>query len=191
MSEIIKNYFEESANNFIKLKEISNEIHDVMSIVIKALSDNKKVMFCGNGGSASDSQHLAAELMGRYKLDRNPLPAIALTVDTSLITAIGNDYGYDKVFSRQVEGIGNASDVLIAISTSGNSKNVIEAVKSANKMKIRTIGFTGQNKSELSNICEVCLKAPSDQTNHIQEMHIAIGQLLCGLVEDHFFNKKK
>ena len=129
--------------------------------------------------------------MGRYKLDRNPLPAISLTVDTSAITAIGNDYGYEHVFSRQLSGIGNKNDVLYATSTSGTSKNIIEAIKTAKEMGIHVIALTGNNKTTISDYADVVINAPSNQTNYIQEMHIAIGQLICGIVEEHFFGSNK
>ena len=125
--------------------------------------------------------------MGRYKLDRNPLPAISLTVDTSAITAIGNDYGYEHVFSRQLSGIGNKNDVLYATSTSGTSKNIIEAIKTAKEMGIHVIALTGNNKTAIGDYADVVINAPSNETNYIQEMHIAIGQLICVIVEEHFF----
>lgn len=143
-----------------------------------------KVMFCGNGGSAADSQHLAAELMGRFLKDRDPLPALALTVDTSAITAIGNDYGYEHIFSRQLRGIGRAGDVLVAISTSGGSRNVIAALKAAREIGVRTIGLTGSNGGPMQEFCDICIKAPAHRTDHIQQLHIAVGHILCGLVEE-------
>ena len=133
---------------------------------------------------------MAAELMGRYKVDRKPLPAIALTVDTSAITAIGNDYGYENVFSRQLKGIGNKGDVLISISTSGKSENVLEAIKEAKKMGIYVVSLTGINDSEMKKISDLTISAQSNETNHIQEMHIAIGQLICGIVENAVIENK-
>jgi D-sedoheptulose 7-phosphate isomerase len=144
-------------------------------------------MFCGNGGSAADAQHLAAELIGRYKLDRAPLPALALTVDTSALTAIANDYSFDEIFARQVRGIGRANDVLIAISTSGTSSNVLRAIEAAREKGITTIGLTGQSGGRMRQLCDICVSVPSDQTNHIQEMHIAIGHMICGAVEQRLF----
>ena len=128
--------------------------------------------------------------MGRYKVDRKPLPAIALTVDTSAITAIGNDYGYENVFSRQLKGIGNKGDVLISISTSGKSENVLEAIKEAKKMGIYVVSLTGINDSEMKKISDLTISAQSNETNHIQEMHIAIGQLICGIVENAVIENK-
>ena len=184
MEKIIKDYLDKASKNFIALKNQSENIEMATNIVIKSLQAGKKIIFCGNGGSAGDSQHLAAELMGRYKVDRNPMPAIALTVDTSAITAIGNDYGYENVFSRQLKGIGNKGDVLIAISTSGKSKNVINAIHEAKEMGIYVISFTGINDSEMKSLSDNTISAQSNETNHIQELHIAIGQLICGIVEE-------
>ena len=184
MEKIIKDYLDKSSKNFIALKNQSENIEMATNIVIKSLQAGKKIIFCGNGGSAGDSQHLAAELMGRYKVDRKPMPAIALTVDTSAITAIGNDYGYENVFSRQLKGIGNKGDVLIAISTSGKSKNVINAIHEAKEMGIYVISFTGIDDSEMKSLSDNTISAQSNETNHIQEMHIAIGQLICGIVEE-------
>ena len=184
MEKIIKDYLDKASKNFIALKNQSENIEVATNVVIKSLQAGKKIIFCGNGGSAGDSQHLAAELMGRYKVDRKPMPAIALTVDTSAITAIGNDYGYENVFSRQLKGIGNKGDVLIAISTSGKSKNVINAIHEAKEMGIYVISFTGIDDSEMKSLSDNTISAQSNETNHIQEMHIAIGQLICGIVEE-------
>ena len=189
MKDNIKNYFERVSNNFIELCNQSEKISNAIDIIYESLNNKNKIIFCGNGGSASDSQHLAAELMGRYKLDRDPLPAISLSVDTSALTAIGNDYGYEYTFSRQLKGVGNSGDVLVAISTSGESKNVIKAVEVAKEMNIYTIAFTGKDISSLSEIVDLSINAPSQETNHIQEMHIAIGQLICGAIEDKFFKR--
>jgi len=190
MKDKIQKYFQTVSNNFKLLEEQSKNIESASNIIINALSNKNKIIFCGNGGSAADSQHLAAELMGRYKIDRKPLPAMSLTVDTSAITAIANDYGYEHVFSRQLSGIGNRNDVLYATTTSGTSKNVVEAIKKANDMGISVILLTGINKTDISENVNVVINVPSKETNYIQEMHIAIGQLICGIVEDHFFGAK-
>jgi D-sedoheptulose 7-phosphate isomerase len=190
MQNIIEDYFEKVSKNFIQLKNQSKYIEAASKKVIQSLQNGNKIIFCGNGGSAGDSQHLAAELMGRYKVDRKPLPAIALTVDTSAITAIGNDYGYENVFSRQLKGIGNKGDVLISISTSGKSENVLEAIKEAKKMGIYVVSLTGINDSEMKKISDLTISAQSNETNHIQEMHIAIGQLICGIVENAVIENK-
>ena len=149
----------------------------------KALRNGGKVMFCGNGGSAADSQHLAAEFVGRYKMERKALNSIALTVDTSILTAIGNDYGYDDVFRRQVEGVGKAGDVLIGLSTSGNSRNVLLAFEQAAAMGITTVAFTGCGGGKMKEQADLCLAVPAGVTNHIQEQHITCGHLICELVE--------
>ena len=149
----------------------------------KALRSGGKVMFCGNGGSAADSQHLAAEFVGRYKMERKALNSIALTVDTSILTAIGNDYGYDDVFRRQVEGVGKAGDVLIGLSTSGNSRNVLLAFEQAAAMGITTVAFTGCGGGKMKELADLCLAVPAGVTNHIQEQHITCGHLICELVE--------
>ena len=183
MRKKIEDYCDKVSNNFIKLKNQSSNIEKASEQIIESLKNKNKVIFCGNGGSAADSQHLAAELMGRYKVERNPLPAISLTVDTSAITAIGNDYGYENIFSRQLKGIGVNGDVLIAISTSGASKNVIKAIYEAKDMGIYVISLTGINDSEMKDISHLTIQSQSNETNHIQEMHIVIGHLICGLVE--------
>ncbi len=182
--------FDEISSNFIKLKQQKNTIEEIANQWISAISKGNKIIFCGNGGSAADSQHLSAELMGRYKFDRNPMPSISLTTDTSALTAIGNDYGYDKIFSRQLRGIGNNGDVIVGISTSGNSKNIIDAFKIAKEKGIKTVAFTGNAGGAMMEIADITLNVPSDVTNNIQEMHIASGHLICGIVEEHFFGKK-
>lgn len=189
MQKYINESFEKISNNFIELKNKTAEIEKVANECIKAIKNGNKIMFCGNGGSASDSQHLAAELVGRYKKNRQSLPAIALTVDTSILTAVGNDFGFDTVFSRQVEGLGKKGDVLIGISTSGNSTNVVKAIEQAKSMGIVTVGFTGQKGGEMKNLVDYLINVPSDVANNIQEMHIAIGHILCGLVEDEVCNE--
>lgn len=190
MRNIIHEYLRDVSNNFQLLENESANIETASKIIITALNNKNKIIFCGNGGSAADSQHLSAELMGRYKIDRKPLASISLTVDTSAITAIGNDYGFANVFSRQLQGVGNKGDVLYATSTSGKSENVKKAVEQAKEMGISVIFVTGKNKTEISALADVSIHAPSDQTNFIQEMHIAIGQLICGIVENYFFNDK-
>lgn len=189
MQKYINENFEKISNNFIELKNKTSEIEKVANECIKAIKNGNKIMFCGNGGSASDSQHLAAELVGRYKKNRQSLPAIALTVDTSILTAVGNDFGFDTVFSRQVEGLGKKGDVLIGISTSGNSTNVVKAIEQAKSMGIVTVGFTGQKGGEMRNLVDYLVNVPSDVANTIQEMHIAIGHILCGIIENEVCNE--
>jgi D-sedoheptulose 7-phosphate isomerase len=164
-----------------------DKIERVSKTMIKALKNGKKIILFGNGGSAADAQHIACELAGKFKLERRGLPAIALTTNTSALTAIGNDFGYDKVFSRQVEGMVDRDDVVIGISTSGNSVNVIEGIKAAKEKRAFTVGFTGASGGKLEKVVDVCLKAPSDDTPRIQEVHITVGHIICQLVEEGLF----
>ena len=146
-----------------------------------------KLLIAGNGGSAADAQHIAGEFLSRLNFDRNPLPAIALTADTSVLTAIGNDYGFERVFERQVRGLGRPGDVLIAISTSGRSANVLAALKAARELKIVTIGFTGNREAPINELCDRRLAAPSGETPVIQQIHMAAAHTICGLVERELF----
>jgi D-sedoheptulose 7-phosphate isomerase len=177
-------YFRLVAANFTSLADMSPVVDQAASLLTEAIRNGRKIMFCGNGGSAADSQHLAAELTGRYLKDRAPIPALALTVDSSALTAIANDYGYDDVFARQVRGIGQHGDVLIALSTSGNSESVLRAVKAAQELGISTVGLSGRTGGKLKGLCDLAICVPADQPNHIQEMHIAIGHYLCGFIEN-------
>ena len=190
MKKKIKEYIKTVSNNFKLLEGQAEQIEKATQLIVSTLENKNKVIFCGNGGSASDSQHLSAELMGRYKIDRKPLAAISLTVDTSAITAIGNDYGFNEIFSRQLEGIGEKGDILYATTTSGKSQNIIKAIEKAKDLKITTILVTGQNITKINKKVDVAIHVPSDQTNFIQEMHIAVGQIICGLVEEHFYGGK-
>ncbi len=174
----------ESAENFRKLAGQSALIAAVADRVTAAIRAGGKVMLCGNGGSAADSQHIAAELLGRFVLDRRPLPAIALTVDTSALTAIGNDFGFDEVFSRQVLGLGRPGDVLVALSTSGNSRNVVAAIEAARGLGIYVVGLTGESGGRMATLCDTCIRVPSAVTARIQEMHIAVGHLVCEMAEE-------
>lgn len=153
---------------------------------ISALLGGRKVLFAGNGGSAADAQHLAAELIGHFQVERQPLAAFALTTDTSALTAIGNDYGYEHVFERQVLALANPGDVLVAISTSGNSPNVLLAAEAARHRGATVIGLTGQTGGKLKPLCDVCLCVPSTSTPHIQEAHITLGHVLCELVDQQW-----
>ena len=184
---MIKNILKEISENFNKLSEQSSEnIINSANIMIDALKNDKKIMFCGNGGSAADSQHLAAELVGRYRKDRDPIAAVALTTDTSSITAISNDYSYDEIFTRQIKALGKEGDVLYAISTSGKSQNVIKGIKTAKSMKIKVIGISGNDPGIMSDICDALISVPSERPDRIQEMHIAVGQIICELIENSF-----
>lgn len=183
----IEQHIDSIIENFVKLKVCAPCIEDIAAAWIASLAQGNKIMFCGNGGSAADSQHLSAELVGRYKMNRPALSALSLTVDTSALTAIANDFGYEQVFSRQVEGIGKAGDCLVGISTSGNSQNIVNAFLKAKEMGIKTIAFTGEGGGKMKEIADLCLNVPSSVTNNIQEMHIACGHILCDMVEKHFF----
>jgi D-sedoheptulose 7-phosphate isomerase len=180
----IRAEIDEISAGFARLSAQSAAIEQAAGAMIASLAAGNKIMFCGNGGSAADSQHLAAELMGRYLRDRAPLPALALTVDTSALTAIGNDYGYAEVFARQLRGVGRRGDVLVGLSTSGNSANVIAAIEAAREMGIVTLGMTGMNRGRMDDLSDILIKVPATRTNRIQEMHIAVGHMLCGFVED-------
>ena len=186
-SEHIAEQCAETARNFQALAGQADDIARMAERLVQTLKQGGKVMFCGNGGSAADSQHLAAELMGRFLRDRNPLPAMALTTDTSALTAIGNDYGYDDIFARQLKGVGRAGDTLVAISTSGNSANVLAAARAARQMDIAVVALTGQDGGALAAQADLTLCAPASRTDRIQEMHIAVGHMLCGIVEDSLF----
>lgn len=164
-------------------------IEEAVRVCTDALRAGGKLLFVGNGGSAADAQHWAGELVSRFYYDRPGLAAIALTTDTSILTAIGNDYGYDYTFARQVEAIGRAGDVLIAISTSGNSANVLRAAEVARARQIRVVGFTGQTGGKLAALCDLCFRVPSNETPRIQEGHEFIGHLLCALIESEIFHK--
>lgn len=150
-----------------------------------------KVLFCGNGGSAADAQHLAAEFVGRYESERRALPAVSLTTDTSALTALANDYGYEKVFARQVEALANDGDILVAISTSGNSPSIINAVMTARARNCRVIGLTGEKGKKLASLCDAAILAPSSRTARIQEAHITIGHIWCELIDWHFARQSK
>jgi len=163
-----------------------DQIIDLSNMVIESLKKGGKVMLFGNGGSASDSQHIAAELVGRYQKDRQALPALALTTNTSILTAIANDYGYDAVFAKQVEALGDKNDIVIGISTSGKARNVVAGIKQAKKMGIKTIVFTGGDGGEIAKLADVSLVVPSKVTARIQEAHIAVGHIICELVEEYF-----
>jgi D-sedoheptulose 7-phosphate isomerase len=162
-------------------------IYAVAETVTQAFRSGGKLMLAGNGGSAADAQHIAGEFLSRFSFDRNPLPAIALTSDTSVLTAIGNDYGYEHTFERQVRGLGRAGDVFIAISTSGRSPNVLAALQAARKLGIATVGFTGEGKRDMVAYCDHCLAAPSSDTPLIQQIHIVAAHAICGLVERNLF----
>ena len=161
----------------------ADTIASVVRLIVQSFRSGHKLLLCGNGGSAADAQHLAGEFVGRFLKERRALPAIALTTDTSVLTAIGNDYGIDAVFARQVEALGVRGDVLIAISPSGSSPNILSAVTTARRMGVSTIGLTGERESRLSSLTDYCVRVPSSETPRIQEAHISIGHVICELVE--------
>lgn len=163
------------------------QIAQAVGSCVAALRGGSKILFAGNGGSAADAQHWAGELVSRFYYDRPGLPAIALTTDTSILTAIGNDYGYDYTFARQVEALGREGDVFVAISTSGNSPNIVRAAEAARSRGIQVIGFTGRGGGKLAPLSDLCFRIPSDETPRIQEGHEFVGHLLCGLIESEMF----
>ena len=185
MKENIKNQILESAK--IKNEMVKNGLESIekaAELLIGSINAGGKILWCGNGGSAADAQHLATELMGGMSdHDRMPIPSIALTTDSSFITAWSNDTDFDSIFSRQVQGLGAEGDVLIGISTSGNSENVINALKQAKYKNLKTIAFAGKTGGSLDGIADITIKVPSDNTQRIQESHIMIGQILCSLIE--------
>lgn len=179
--------FQTISDNFVRLKEQIPVIEKIVDQCVASLKAGHKIMFCGNGGSASQCQHLAAELVGRYKLERPAMNALSLTTDTSNLTAIGNDYGYETVFSRQVEGVGQAGDILFGLSTSGNSQNVIQAFLKAKEKNIITIALTGAKDSRMKELADMTLTVPATASNNIQEMHLAVGHLICDAIEQTFY----
>ena len=162
---------------------LKDDFSSLLDMCAGALSNGGKILFFGNGGSAADAQHLATELTVRYSKDRKAIPAIALTTDTSALTAIGNDFGFDHLFSRQIEALGNAGDIAIGISTSGNSQNVLNALKTAHDKNLMTVGFLGRDGGKIAPVCDLPIIIPSNTTARIQEMHITLGQMLCGALE--------
>ena len=181
-SLFLKNLAEQAAL-LQTLQPLDAAVGQAAALATRALQSGGKLMFCGNGGSAADSQHLAAELTGRFIQDRRPLAALALSTDTSALTCIANDYSFDEVFARQVQGLGRAGDVLVGISTSGNSRNVIRAVEEAKALGMSVIGLLGRDGGALLELCDVAIVVPSQVTARIQESHILIGHTLCGLIE--------
>jgi D-sedoheptulose 7-phosphate isomerase len=183
---VIARYLADSAGVLERLRAdaaLQARIEAAASAWIDALSRGGKVLFCGNGGSAADAQHLAGELVSRFHYDRPAMAGIALTVDTSVLTAIGNDYGFDRVFARQVEALGAVGDVLVGISTSGRSPNVLRALEAARARDITTVGLTGRDGGPMAALCDIELRVPSDSTPLVQQGHMVIGHLLCAMAE--------
>jgi len=170
-------------------KHLQQTVQDVAEAIVNCYKNGGKVLFCGNGGSAADAQHLAAELSGRFYFDRPPLEAEALHVNTSYVTAVANDYSYNEIYSRYVNGVGKKGDVILGLSTSGNSKNVVKALETAKSKSMITVAFTGESGGEMKNIADFLLNVPSNDTPRIQENHIMLGHIICEIVEEKLFGK--
>lgn len=183
MQQFIERYIATHQSALTQLIGCSADIEKLAQCCITALGNGNKLLICGNGGSAADAQHMAAELVGRFVADRAAIPAIALTTDTSALTAIANDYGYDAVFARQVAGLAKSGDVLLVISTSGNSESILAACREARSLDCEVLGLTGRDGGGLKDHCDALLIAPAQETAHIQECHIVVIHLLCGLIE--------
>ncbi|MEW5766507.1 MAG: D-sedoheptulose 7-phosphate isomerase [bacterium] len=191
MKELIKQALAESAEIKSELAKEVNLIIKIAEAFMATYQQGGKVILFGNGGSAADAQHIAAELVGRFKRERSALPAIALTTNTSILTALANDYSFDDIFARQVEALVKKGDLCLGISTSGNSPNVLAGIREAKKLGAKTIGFTGQSGGKLAGLTDLCLKVPSNDTPRIQEAHITIGHIICDLVERELFDRKQ
>ena len=192
MIEYIKKQIEASYSTKIQIYEdelLIKQIQKVAEQCINAYRGGNKTLIAGNGGSAADAQHIAGEFVSKFYFDRPALPSIALTTDTSILTAIGNDYGYEKIFSRQVEANGIKGDIFIGISNSGNSPNLIDAFKTCKSKGLFTVGLSGKAGGKMAPLCDICLKVPSNETPRIQEAHILIGHIICFLVENELFGK--
>ena len=192
INQYVKSHFEDSIqvkNQILQDKDLIELIQKVALITTNAYKNGFKTMLAGNGGSAADAQHIAGEFVSRFYFDRPGIPSIALTTDTSILTAIGNDYGYDRLFARQVQAQGVKGDIFIGISTSGNSTNIIEALKVCKEKEIISIGLTGQSGGKMADLCDYCIKVPSNCTPRIQESHIVIGHIICAIVEEEIFGK--
>lgn len=190
MSEQIKSIIQSSIEvkqSILADETMVQQLANVSQLITTAFKNGNKVLFCGNGGSAADAQHLAAEFSGRFYTDRDALPAEALHVNTSYLTAVANDYSYDVVYARLVKGLGHKGDVLIGLSTSGNSKNIIEAFKVARQKQMITIGFTGETGGQMKELSDHLFNVPSKDTPRIQESHIMLGHIICQLVEEQYF----
>ncbi|MGB9642786.1 MAG: D-sedoheptulose-7-phosphate isomerase [Candidatus Ratteibacteria bacterium] len=188
--KLVENIFlqHEQLVSSLKKREFAIQIDKAARILVNTLKKGKKILVCGNGGSAADCQHFAGELVGRFQMERKPISCISLTTNTSIITAIGNDYSFNRVFSRQIEAIGNREDALILISTSGKSANIIDAARTAKTLGMKTIGLTGSSPNPLSNIVNICIAVPSTSTPRIQEIHSIIIHILCHIIEQELFS---
>jgi D-sedoheptulose 7-phosphate isomerase len=179
----IEAMWEEHLRVATAVRSLATDVDREVTTVARSMTAGGALLVCGNGGSAADAQHIAAELTGRFFRDRRPLPALALHGNTSSLTAIGNDYGYDEVFAREVAAHGREGDVLLAISTSGNSRNIVRAIEAAREQRMTVIGLTGANGGKMHDLCDICLHVPSSSTPRIQECHILIGHTICELLE--------
>lgn len=173
----------------LKNSELLNTILSITEIMVAALKSDRRIYFCGNGGSAADAQHLAAELTGRFYTDRKALAAEALHCNTSYLTAVANDYGFDEIYARMIEGIAQEGDVLVGLSTSGNSRNIINAFEKAKERNVITVSFTGETGGALRHLSTYCISVPSTDTPRIQETHILVGHIICQMVEENYFIK--
>ncbi len=196
MEDMIKEYISNQVKKSIDVKqklldnqELMDLIQEVALKCVEVYKNGNKTLIAGNGGSAADAQHIAGEFVSKFYFDRPGLASLALTTDTSIITAIGNDYGYEKLFSRQVQANGVKGDIFIGISTSGNSANIIEALKECKEKGIISVGFTGEKGGQMAEICDYCIKVPSNETPRVQEVHILIGHIICAVVEEAIFGK--
>jgi len=190
--ERVKQFLKESGDLKHRVAEtLSGEILEAAQTIRDRLASGGKLLLMGNGGSAADSQHIAAELVGRFKKERAAIPAIALTVDSSSLTALGNDYGFEAIFSRQIEALATAKDAVMGISTSGNSQNVIRALNLARNMGAATIGLMGHGGGKMKDCVDICIVVPSDDTARIQEVHITIGHIICEIIEQDLTHEKK
>jgi D-sedoheptulose 7-phosphate isomerase len=193
MHEFIHQEIEKSFQLLTQIKKdefLCSVVDKIAFVCVTALRQRRKILFAGNGGSAADSQHLAAEFVSKLSYNRPALSAIALTTDTSVLTAIGNDYGFENIFARQIEAIGQEGDVFIGISTSGRSPNILRALEIARQRQIITIGFTGKTAPLMNHHCDLLLNIPSQETQKIQECHIMFGHIVCALIENAFFGEK-
>ena len=190
--DFIQRYLKDSTVSLSKMSsdtQLMSEVTNIADECASRLQSGKKLLFAGNGGSAADCQHIAGEYVGRFLFDRDGLPAIALTTDSSILTAIGNDYGFENLFSRQVEALGASGDLLFCYSTSGNSKNILKAIEAAKKIDICVAGMTGFNKGKMDDMCDYLIQIPSEHTPNIQEGHLIVGHAICGAVEQQIFNQ--
>ena len=194
MKKFITNYMNETyamQNTMLNDENLISTVEEISNLMVDCYKKGNKVLLAGNGGSAGDAQHIAGELVNKFFIDRKGLAGIALSTDTSVMTAVGNDYSFDDVFKKQIEAIGKEGDIFIGISTSGNSKDIVKGLEICKEMGIKTVGLTGEKESKMSELCDITLKIPSTCTPHVQEGHIVCYHMICALVEDAIFGKNK